>query len=210
MSIYSRALVPVALALAAVLITGSAWAQAMKPLSADDQKKAAELQERAQRIDASAAKTGTPEGQRRVTEALAKEFKVSDRTVTDLREQKKLGFGEVAITLGLARELAKRDGISVNAAIDRVVATREAGGGWGQIAHDLGLKLGRVVSEVHRTEKKVAGIERAERKPDHLGKVDKDDRPGKADRPEKMDRPDRPEKFDRPDRPERAERPGRR
>lgn len=196
--------IAVVMALIGALLTGAAWAQETKSLSTDDQKRTVELQERAQRIDAAAAKTSTPEGQQRVTDAIAKEFKVSDNTVTTLHDQKKLGFGEVTITLALAQELSKRDKISMSAATDQILARREAGAGWGKIANDLGFKLGRVVADVHRTEKKVTAVERAERKQDRTGKGDKDDRLDKADRSDKMDRADKPEK------PERAERPGRR
>jgi len=51
----------------------------------------------------------------------------------------KLGKGEMAI----AQDLARRSGKS----LDEIVAMRKTGLGWGQIAHKLGLQLGRVIGE---------------------------------------------------------------
>jgi hypothetical protein len=162
-----------------------------QPANAGEQKHASQLQAEAKRVDAGAAAAGsTPEGQRRVTQAIAKEFKVDESVVTSLRNRG-LGFGEVAITLALADELPKR-GMTDQDAMKTILDRRAAGQGWGQIAHDLDLKLGRVLSTVKKAQKEVAHAEGA--------------RAAKAERPERSDRPGKP---DKPEKPERAERAGR-
>jgi hypothetical protein len=55
-----------------------------------------------------------------------------------------LGYGE----LETAHLLANESGQSV----DDLVAMHSAGEGWGKIAHDNGLNLGRIVSDAHRSE----------------------------------------------------------
>ena len=54
-----------------------------------------------------------------------------------------LGYGE----LENAHLLANASGQS----FDDIVAMRQAGEGWGKIAHDNGLNLGRIVSNAHRS-----------------------------------------------------------
>lgn len=53
--------------------------------------------------------------------------------------KEKLGQGEMEI----AEDLAKQSGKSV----DEILAMRKAGKGWGQIAQDLGVKLGAAVRD---------------------------------------------------------------
>jgi hypothetical protein len=101
-------------------------------------------------------------------------------------------------------------------ALDKIVADRQAGQGWGEIAHGLGLKLGHVISDVKKADKAADHVARGKPdKVDHVAKVDKPDKPekmDKPDKPEKMDKPDKPEKMDKPDKPEKPakpEKPGR-
>lgn len=173
---------------------------------ADDRQDTAsqerKLEREAKQLDADAARaSSTPEGQRRVTERIASQFNVQPSVVTDLRNRK-LGFGGATIALALSQELMKRDAsLSQQAALDTVLAQRQAGKGWGVIAHDLGLKLGHVVSEVKKADK---ATEHIAGKPDKVAKtekVDKSARPEKSERPEKMERP---EKVERPAKPEKA------
>ena len=56
-----------------------------------------------------------------------------------------LGWGE----LEKANLLANASGKS----FDDIVAMHKAGEGWGEIAHDNGLKLGKIVSNAHRSDK---------------------------------------------------------
>src|SRR5438477_7043361 len=55
-----------------------------------------------------------------------------------------LGYGE----LENAHLLANASGQS----FDDIVAMHQAGEGWGKIAHDNGLNLGRIVSDAHRSD----------------------------------------------------------
>jgi len=203
-----RIIFAIALPGVASFVGGPTWGQ-VKPLSADDQKTAAHLEKEAQRVNATArGRLTTPEGNQRAAAALARDFKVPESTVTTLRDQKKFGYGEIAIALGLAEELAKRDNTSLGVALVKVMARRDAGLGWGQIAHEEGLKLGKVVSDVKKAEKALEKVEKAEAKQDGH---DKPGRPEKLEKAEKSEKPEKPEKIskiERPERPERVERPG--
>jgi hypothetical protein len=157
----------------------------------DTQKHERQLQADAKRLDADAARaSSTPDGQRRVTERIAKEFKVQPSVVTDLRSRMG-GYGQATIALALSQELMKRDNLSQQAALDRIVGLRQAGKGWGVIAHELGVKLGHVVSEVKRAEK---ATEHVAGKPEKVAKADKAEKPDKPEKPEKMEKPAKPEK----------------
>src|SRR5256712_811204 len=159
-----------------------------------DQKHERQLQADAKQLDADAARaSNTPNGQRRVTERIAKEFKVQPSVVTDLHSRIG-GYGQATIALALSQELMKQDKtLSQQAALDKIVALRQSGKGWGVIAHELGVKLGRVVSEVKRAEKatdRVAG--QAEK-----GGKDKIAQGGKPEEMEKIEKPAKPEKPSR-------------
>src|SRR2546428_8290695 len=136
----------------------------------DNQKHERQLQADARRLDADATRaSSTPDGQRRVTDRIAKEFKVQPSVVTDLRNRMG-GYGQATIALALSQELMKRDNLSQQAALDKIVGMRQAGKGWGVIAHELGVKLGHVVSEVKRAEK---ATEHVAGKPEKVAKIDK-------------------------------------
>jgi hypothetical protein len=159
----------------------------------DYQKHERQLDADAKQIDADASRAAsTPDGQRRVTERIAKQFNVQPSVVTDLRSRK-LGFGGATIALALSQELMKRDSsLSQQAALDSILAQREAGKGWGVIAQGLDLKLGHVVSEVKKAEK---ATEHIAGKPE---KVEKNT--AKVEKPEKMPRVEKPAKPERPGR----------
>src|SRR6267378_6719383 len=146
----------------------------------DNQKHERQLQADARQLDADAARaSSTPDGQRRVTERIAKEFKVQPSVVTDLRSRIG-GYGQATIALALSQELMKQDRtLSQQAALDKIVALRQAGKGWGVIAHEQGVKLRHVVSE----------LKRAEKATDHVA-----GKPDKPEKPEKMEKPAKPEK----------------
>lgn len=184
----------------ALLFVTTAAAQSSRPVDPAEQKHADRLGAETKELDAKAAKAAaTPEGQRRVTEAIAKEFKVDPSVVTDLRNRK-MGFGEITTALALSQELMKRDKtLTQQQALDSILAKRAGGEGWGKIAHDLNLKLGHVRSEVEKAEKNVARVER----------VEKAEKVEKGEKPDKVDKTEKPEKVQRVERPERPERPGR-
>ncbi len=179
---------------AVALFVTTAAAQSSPPVDPSEQKHAERLGAEAKELDAKAGKAAaTPEGQRRVTEAIAKDFKVDPSYVTDLRNRK-MGYGEITIALALSQELMKQDKtMSQQQALDTILAKRTAGEGWGKIAHDLHLKLGHVRSEVEKAEKQVARVEKAE-------KHEKAEKPEKMEKVEKMEKPEKPAKVERPGR----------
>src|SRR5947207_2076240 len=178
-----------------LLITGVALALPAV-VSADDlsdnQKHERQLQADAKQLDADATRaSNTPDGQRRVTERIAKEFKVQPSVVTDLHSRMG-GYGQATIALALSQELMKQDKtLSQQAALDHIVALRQEGKGWGVIAHELGVKLGHVVSDVKRAEKATDRV---------TGKPDKADKVAKAEKPEKMEKMEKPAKPEKPSR----------
>ncbi|HXG15438.1 MAG TPA: hypothetical protein VNK50_04270, partial [Calidithermus sp.] len=77
--------------------------------AAQDPRTLGQVQAEANALDARASRVAaTAEGQRRMVETLAAQFKVDRATVERLRNQK-LGWGEVAIALALSQELMKQD-----------------------------------------------------------------------------------------------------
>ena len=141
-----------------------------------------------------------PEGAKNVTEKLKSEFKVDDARVQGLRDQK-LGYGEISIALSLAKELP--GGIN-DANVQKIMAMRQGPPvmGWGNIAKNLNLKLGPVVSrvkkmsaEARKQEKKNAKMERKNaEKGEKKEKMEKHERTEKMERMEKSERPDKPGK----------------
>jgi hypothetical protein len=137
------------------------------------------------------------------------------------------GYGNVFISLELAQQELAAQGIThptaaeIQAALNGgnvtvgtganaktvqlsgVVALRASGEGWGQIAHQLDVKLGRVVSDLHEANEHMERNERIDRDHD-VGKPDREVIP---DRPEHIDRPDRPVQIDRPERSLQVDRP---
>jgi hypothetical protein len=185
-------------AVALLFVSVAAAQPTTKPLDAGKIKHAEQVQTEATEVDAETAKL-TPAGQKRVTEAIAKQFKVDPSLVSDLRT-KKMGFGEITGALALSQELMKQNtALSQQQALDTVLAKRASGDGWGQIAHSLGVKLGHVRSELKRTEKTVARVEKAE-------KAEKPEKAGKTEKPEKIENA---AKMEKPEKPMKAERPGR-
>jgi hypothetical protein len=160
----------------------------------DMQKNERQLRANATRLDDDAARAArTPDGQSRLNERLAKQFNVDPSVVTGLRNRN-LSPGQATIALALSQQLMKKDTtLSQQQALDRIVADRQAGKGWGEIAHGLDLKLGHVISDVKKADKAADHVAR--------GKPDKVDHVAKVDKPEKMDKPDKPEKPAKPEKP---------
>jgi hypothetical protein len=185
----------------ALFVAAVASAQPSRPADSRGENDVERLQATGARLDADAARAASaPEGQRRVAERLAEQFKVDESLVTNLRTRK-LGWGEVAITLALSQELMKQDAsLTQAAAIQTILDKRQGGAGWGGIAHELDLKLGHVISEVRRADKGVERIARHER-PEKLAKQEKPEKAEKAERPEK---PERVQRAERPEKPERG------
>ena len=190
-----------------IAVTALGAALLVAPAAADvqsDAQKADQIQTEIEHINKTAKPIATtPEGNRRIVSALAKEFKVPESAVTGLRDRNRLGYGEVAIVLALSERLAKRDNITTEEATNRILAMRQSGAGWGKISHDLKLKLGGVLSDVHRADKRVVELER------HEGKLEKTTGRDGSDSGEKVDRSDRVDRSGPSDRVERVDKSGR-
>lgn len=121
------------------------------------------------------------------------DFVVDDATLQGLRDQK-MGYGEITIALGLARQLP---GGVTEANIQKITALRQGQPvmGWGRIARDLGLKLGPVISNVRKVSAEVRKQNKAAKMgKEKGGRAEKHERHGKMDRPEKGSRPGKPGK----------------
>ena len=85
--------------------------------------------------------------------------------VNTLQAQKSatgLGYGD----LETANLLAKASGQSFN----NILAKFKGGEGWGKIAHEMGLNLGKIVSDAHRSSLKNSGKQLAQEKSENSGK----------------------------------------
>ena len=112
-----------------------------------------------------------------------------------------LSYGQSTIALALSQELMKQDNtLSQQAALDKILAERQAHKGWGVIAHQYGLKLGHVISEVKKADKAAEHIaaKPEKGKPETDKKVVKVE---KIEKPDKLDKPERPEKPAKPEKP---------
>lgn len=133
-----------------------------------------------------------------------------------------MGYGEVNITLAIAENLVasgeytdlqsaltgvtttvtNEDGTTTTTTTGGVLAMRADGMGWGKIAKELGFNLGSVMSAGNRSDKAVAGGDRAAK-----AKVERAERVAKVERPTRPERAQRPERPERPTKPERGGRP---
>lgn len=136
---------------------------AVKPLSPAEKKISEELWAEQRKVDTDTrALAATADGRKRIAEAIGKQMDVSDKVVTDLHGRK-LGYGELTVALALSRQLMKRDKVTQQQALDRVLSPRRAGQGWGAIARDLGVRLDDVLSDVTKTDKRLAKLEPTKR-----------------------------------------------
>jgi hypothetical protein len=85
----------------------------------------------------------TPEGERVVADRLSRDLGLSATTLEAQRQQTKLGWGELLI----ANRLAQTTGMT----FDQVVSEFRSGKGWGQIAGEHKVNLGKLVSEVRES-----------------------------------------------------------
>jgi len=113
--------------------------------AADVSKDERNLEREAKRLNDTAAK---PNGEKAVVKRLTAEFKATNRQVQDLRGRN-LSYGEAAIVLSLAQTMP---GSATDANVQRVLALRQGPPiiGWGQVAQQLGTKLGKTVSQVRK------------------------------------------------------------
>jgi hypothetical protein len=145
-------------------------AAAAKPLTEAELKMVDELQAAQKEFDTDVARAlaGSPVGRRRVAETVARHFNVSEKIVNEIRARR-IGYGEVTIALSLSQQLMKREkGLALKQAVDRVVTLRKSGQGWGNIARDLGLRLGDGIADVKKADKQLAKLDTVK-----LAKADK-------------------------------------
>ena len=136
---------------------------AVKPLTPAQRKMSEELWVEQRKLDSDArAAAASADGRRRIAETIAKELKATDKLVMNLRERK-LGYGEITVALALAQQLVKREKITQQQALDRVLGPRNSGQGWAAIARDLNLDLDEAVSDVKKVDKRVAKLDPGKR-----------------------------------------------
>lgn len=136
---------------------------AVKPLTAAQRKLSEELWVEQRKLDNDAkAVAATADGRRRVAETIAKEMKATDKLVMNLRDRK-LGYGEITVALALSQQLMKREKVTHQQALDRVLGPRKDGQGWGAIARDLNLDLDAAVGDVKMVDKRVAKLDSGKR-----------------------------------------------
>jgi len=138
----------------------------------DVQKAERQLQADAKKLDIDAARTASsPYGQRRLNERIAKQFNVDPSVVRGLRERL-FSHGQAAIALAFSQQLMRQNQtLSQQAALDKIVAERQAGKGWGVIAQGLNLKLERVISDVKKAETVAANMDKPQKMDPSMAKV---------------------------------------
>jgi hypothetical protein len=135
---------------------------AVKPLTEAERKTVEELQAVQKQFDTDAARlmAASPNGRRRVAEAIARQFSVPEPSVNALRARR-MGYGELTIALALSQQLLRRDrSLSPQQAIDRIVAARTSGQ-WGPVARELNLRLADVITDVKKAGKQLAKLDAA-------------------------------------------------
>jgi hypothetical protein len=120
-----------------LLITGAGWAEVSK-----DEKN---LEREVKRVNDAAAKPG---GEKAVSKRLIADLKATEQQVQSLRDRK-LDHGEIAIVLSLAQALPSG---ATDANVQKVLSLRQGppAAGWGDVARQLGTKLGKTVSQLRR------------------------------------------------------------
>jgi hypothetical protein len=117
------------------------------PLSvlADEGKDGQEIEQSANEINAEAQ---SDSGKAAVVNRLKNEFSIEESQINDLRS-KNLGYGEIGIALSLAQQMP---GGITNENIQKVMDLRRGEGkrGWGNVAKELNLNLGKVVSQTQK------------------------------------------------------------
>ncbi len=109
--------------------------------SGDDSKEVQQVQKQAARLDESARQIPGNQG---VFESLSKQLNVPASTLQAEQQSTKFGFGQLFIANSLAQASGK--------SFDEVAQEFKSGKGWGQIAKENNVKLGKVVSSIKRAD----------------------------------------------------------
>jgi len=94
------------------------------------------------------------------TKELAEKYQIPEATVIEMRNEHQ-GWGEIETQLALAERLFQKDPVTYpefEDALNRVEGMRDDGKGYGQIAHELGFKLGDVVSDAKTASPREEGV----------------------------------------------------
>lgn len=150
-------------------------------------------------------------------QALADDGAETETVDTDVVEtESTMGVGEQNISDALSQAMvdasvdSEAGEIDFDTASADILEMRESGMGWGEIANELGFRLGDVVSDFHQADQaKVNRLAREGRASDRSERVERGVRPERSERAERAERPERVERVARPERPEKPERPGR-
>jgi Sec-independent protein translocase protein TatA len=133
------------LALSLSLVTGLTFS-----VLADEVTDNQEVQQVADEINEEAE---SDSGKAAVVERLKNEFDVEESVINDLRS-KQMGYGEVGIALSLAKQMP---GGITEENIQKVIDLRqgETKTGWGNVAKQLDLNLGKTVSQTKKMSQEV-------------------------------------------------------
>jgi len=128
-------------------------------LTAAERKMSEELWVEQKKLDTDSARAvgALPEGRRRVAEMIAKQLNVPEKVVNELRGRK-ITYGEVTASLAFSQQLMKRDKVTRQQALDRVLGARTSGQGWAAFARRLDLKIADVLTDVRKTDQQVARL----------------------------------------------------
>lgn len=131
---------------------------------------------------------------------------LGDNPQTAISPSKGTGYGNVFIILALSQASLAQAGNTaptsqqLSTTINSVLEKRGSGMGWGQIAKDLDLNLGKVISSVKsgkdRLETSLKSKDGREK-----GAAAQTDHTSRAAKPERQDHPNRPDKPERSQRP---------
>lgn len=111
---------------------------------------------------------------------MAREFDVPVEVLEEQRTRTQLGYGGLMIANSLARETGR--------SFDEIVAMKQSGMGWGEIARDNGVKLGPIVSRFDRADTafRSYGNSKRERMKSEKFVNGHDARDGRLDKPAKF------------------------
>ena len=162
-----------------------------------------------------------------------KDSKGTTTTTTINPPTTKMGYGNVHIALAMAEQSLKDQGITnptaeqLKAALNGgtiktasgevklagVLQMRADGMGWGQIAQELGFKVGDVVGKSAAARAERADMRNEGKRPEKIeragGPQDGAGKPERVSRVERVERPVKPERVERAERPVRPDRPER-
>jgi len=170
------------------------WAAmpALAQVKSADEKR---LETTAMEIDKDAVQL---EDAKMVTDRLKIEFKATDEQMQRLRDQK-LGYGEICIALSMAQRLP---GGVTDENLQKVTALRQGPPvmGWGNVAKELGTKLGPVLTRTRKVSAQTRRAYKAERI--RMEKMRAGEKGEKMQKMERMEKMEKMEKMDRPERPD--------